>query len=96
MESLTKNRFNDTASSAMFQLHERCFTLPLSEFECIKTRNRATAHQKPPMTYRLGTTGIDFTNMKIHDSILFPHNALKQGSPDFLSEGHCGECMITL
>ena len=46
IESLTENRFNDTASSAMFQVHERCFSPSLSEFKHTKMRNGAMAHLK--------------------------------------------------
>jgi len=53
MESLTENRFNDTASSAMFQVHERCLSPSLCEFKHTKMRNGAMAHLKtacgPPM-----------------------------------------------
>ena len=50
---LNGNRLNDTASSAIFQFHVRCFTPPLSETERIKIRNGT-------MAYRLGTTGLAF------------------------------------
>jgi len=43
---LTENRFNDIASSAMFQVHEGCFSPPLSEFKHTKMRNGAMAHLK--------------------------------------------------
>jgi len=33
--SLTENRFNNIASSAMFQVHERCFSPSLSEFNSL-------------------------------------------------------------
>jgi len=46
MESLTENRFNDIASSAMCQVHERCFSPSLSEFKQTKMRNGAMAHLK--------------------------------------------------
>jgi len=53
MESLTENRLNVTTSSAIFQVHERCFTPSLSEFEHIKMQNGTMAHLKiacgPPM-----------------------------------------------
>jgi len=39
MESLTENRLNDIASSAMLQVHERCFSTSLSEFKHTKMRN---------------------------------------------------------
>jgi len=41
---LTENWLNDIAPSAMFQVHERCATPPLSEFEHIEMRIRAMAH----------------------------------------------------
>jgi len=34
------------ASAAIFQVHDRCFTPPLSEFEHIKMRNATMAHLK--------------------------------------------------
>jgi len=46
MESLTENRFNDIASSAMFQVHDRCFSPSISEFKHTKMRNGAMAHLK--------------------------------------------------
>jgi len=47
MESLTENWLNDIASSAIFQVHNRCFIPSLNEFEHIKVRNGAMAHLKP-------------------------------------------------
>jgi len=46
METLTENRLNDIASSAIFQVHNRCFIPPLNEFDYIKMRNGAMAHLK--------------------------------------------------
>jgi len=43
---LTENRFTDNASSAMFQVHEGCFSSSLSEFKHTKMRNGAMAHLK--------------------------------------------------
>jgi len=43
---LTKNRVEDVASSAMFQVHEGCFSPLLSDFKHTKMRNGAMAHQK--------------------------------------------------
>jgi len=33
METLTENRLNDIEPATLFQVHERCFIPPLSEFE---------------------------------------------------------------
>jgi len=46
MESLTENQLNDIASAAIFQVHDRCFTPPLSEFEHIKMQNGTMAYIK--------------------------------------------------
>jgi len=32
MKNMTENRLNDVAPAAIFQVHERCFIPPLSEF----------------------------------------------------------------
>jgi len=48
---LNGNRLKDIASSAIFQVHVRCCTPPLSETECIKIQNGTMAHW-------LGTTSI--------------------------------------
>jgi len=46
METFTENRLNDIASSAIFQVHNRCFIPSLNEFEHIKMRNGAMAYLK--------------------------------------------------
>jgi len=43
---LTNTRLNDIASAAIFQVREKCFKPPLSEFGHIKMRNGAMAHLK--------------------------------------------------
>jgi len=52
MESLTENRLSHIALSAIVQVHERCFTLELSEFKHIKIQNGTVAHLKPPMVHQ--------------------------------------------
>ena len=66
IESLTENRFNDIASSAIFQVHERCFThhqvnLNISKYEMASrpTGKAPMAHQCA-MAHRLGTTALGF------------------------------------
>jgi len=54
MESLTENRLNETAPVAIFQVHEKCFTLPFSEFEQIKMRNGAIARLKTSCNLPVG------------------------------------------